>query len=288
MNSTAKPSWACSASQLIQQLLLHHHVQRRGRFVQDQQRRAQRQGDGDHRPLAHAARQLVGVTAGPRPGPAPPGHSGLGHPGAHLGAGTRLVRGDGVGDLGRHGQQRVERVHAALGDQRQPAGRAPPAARRSSSASRSRPSSSTRPPVITAGGSSRRGSAWARRGLAAARFAHQAETFARRDVERHAVHRPHRPVVQPVLHRQVARRAAREHPPRPMPGAAAIAPPGRRRAAPPSPAAAGRAARPPGDRPGSGAGGDAPARRRRCPAAPARSRPARRTGRRGRTSTTTR
>ena len=46
---------------LQQDLLLHHHVERGRRLVHDHQRRVERQGDGDHRPLPHAAGELVRV-----------------------------------------------------------------------------------------------------------------------------------------------------------------------------------------------------------------------------------
>ena len=45
----------------VEDLRLHGDVERRGRLVGEQQRRAAGQGDGDHHPLAHAAGQLVRV-----------------------------------------------------------------------------------------------------------------------------------------------------------------------------------------------------------------------------------
>ena len=45
----------------LQDLGLDGHVERRRRLVGDQQRRFQREAHRDHRPLAHAARELVRV-----------------------------------------------------------------------------------------------------------------------------------------------------------------------------------------------------------------------------------
>ena len=49
----------------VEDLRLHGDVERRGRLVGEQQLRPAGQGDGDHHPLAHAARQLVRVLAHP-------------------------------------------------------------------------------------------------------------------------------------------------------------------------------------------------------------------------------
>ena len=43
----------------VHDLGLHRHVERRGRFVGDQQVRLQGHGHGNHHALAHAARKLV-------------------------------------------------------------------------------------------------------------------------------------------------------------------------------------------------------------------------------------
>jgi hypothetical protein len=51
--------------QQLQDLRLHRDVQRRRRLVGQQQPRLARQRDGDHDPLAHAPRELVGIVAGP-------------------------------------------------------------------------------------------------------------------------------------------------------------------------------------------------------------------------------
>ena len=54
----------CSSSR-VEDLRLHGDVERGGRLVGEQQLRAAGEGDGDHHPLAHAARQLVRVLAHP-------------------------------------------------------------------------------------------------------------------------------------------------------------------------------------------------------------------------------
>ncbi len=40
---------------------LHHHIQRRGRLIADDDARLEQRRQGDRHPLAHAARQLVGI-----------------------------------------------------------------------------------------------------------------------------------------------------------------------------------------------------------------------------------
>ena len=49
----------------VEDLRLDRHVERRGRFVGDQQRGAAGQRHGDHHALAHAARELVRIGVGP-------------------------------------------------------------------------------------------------------------------------------------------------------------------------------------------------------------------------------
>ena len=50
-------------AQELQHLRLDRHVERGGRLVGDQQLRLERQAHGDHRPLLHAARELVRIFA---------------------------------------------------------------------------------------------------------------------------------------------------------------------------------------------------------------------------------
>src|SRR5699024_6053764 len=52
------------AAQVVEDLALHGHVERRGGLVRDQQLRAGRETDRDERTLTHAARELVRVLAG--------------------------------------------------------------------------------------------------------------------------------------------------------------------------------------------------------------------------------
>lgn len=59
------------AAQLVDQIQdapLHRDIQRAGGLVGDDQRRPQRDGDGDQHTLAHAARQLVRILARPQGG----------------------------------------------------------------------------------------------------------------------------------------------------------------------------------------------------------------------------
>jgi hypothetical protein len=59
------------AAQLVDQIQdapLHGDIQRAGGLVGDDQRRPQRDGDGDQHTLAHAARQLVRILAARRAG----------------------------------------------------------------------------------------------------------------------------------------------------------------------------------------------------------------------------
>ena len=161
MSSTAKPSCALQGQDLGQDLAGEDHVEGGRGLVQDEQPRPQGEGHGDHGPLAHASRQLVGVAFGGGPGQADLV--------AQVGGAGRAA-GRAIGSWARMASAiwRVtvssgfKRVHAALGDQ---AG-LPPAHRaqlsiRTGPADRAR-RSSTRPPAITAGGSSSRSRACAR------------------------------------------------------------------------------------------------------------------------------
>ena len=49
------------AQQQPQNLRLHRHIQRRGRFIGNQQVRLARHGNGDQDTLSHAARKLMGI-----------------------------------------------------------------------------------------------------------------------------------------------------------------------------------------------------------------------------------
>ena len=128
-------SWVTSASamppfchQLAQQredLRLHRHVERGGGFVGDQQLRFAGQRHGDHRPLTHAARQLVRIL---RQAPRHVVH-------AHLFEQLRralraptpahaAMRHQRLGDLVADAQMRRQRASADPGKSSRPRGRA--------------------------------------------------------------------------------------------------------------------------------------------------------------------
>ena len=110
---------ALQVAQQVEDLRLHGHVERGGRFVGDQQLRARRQRHRDHDALAHAAREFVRIgvepaarrrdlhlleqfeRALPRLGPAEPAA-----PAQHL------------GDLRADAHDRIERGHRLLEDHR--------------------------------------------------------------------------------------------------------------------------------------------------------------------------
>ena len=56
---------AVELRQQIEDLRLDRHVERRCRLIRDQHLRLERQGHRDHRPLAHAAGELVRVVTDP-------------------------------------------------------------------------------------------------------------------------------------------------------------------------------------------------------------------------------
>ena len=62
---TAVPNSSCRVLDHLEHLGLDGHVQRGGRLVGDQQLGVERHGHGDHRPLAHAAGELVRVVVDP-------------------------------------------------------------------------------------------------------------------------------------------------------------------------------------------------------------------------------
>ena len=75
---SAAPVSALQLAHQVQDLRLDGHVQRRRRFVRDQQRRVVGQRHRDHHPLPHAARKLVRVIVQPLLGRRDP------HPAQHL------------------------------------------------------------------------------------------------------------------------------------------------------------------------------------------------------------
>ncbi len=63
ISTSDRPSLRRRTFEELQDLGLDHHVEGRRRLVADDDRRVAGEGHRDHRPLAHAARQLVGIGA---------------------------------------------------------------------------------------------------------------------------------------------------------------------------------------------------------------------------------
>ncbi len=121
MNRIAVPWRVADLAQEVQHLGLDRDVERGGRLVGDQQLRLERETHGDHRPLLHAARELVRILAGallrlaqmdvreqlhrarPRRRPCAP-----------------TVDHVGLADLPVDAQHRIERAQRVLGDHRDP------------------------------------------------------------------------------------------------------------------------------------------------------------------------
>ena len=186
---------------------LHRHVQGGGRLVRDQQAGAAGDGHGDHHPLALAAGEAVGVFV----------HAQLRVLDPHLRqrldrlaagllvAEARAGEPDRLDDLVADGEHRVQRGHGLLEDHRDvPAAHLHPlllgqpqqVARRGVG-----PRVEAEQDLAVATLGEVRGQQADHRqggdGLAAARFAHQAEGLPRLDVEARPVHRPHRLPVGP-------------------------------------------------------------------------------------------
>ena len=98
-------------------LRLDGHVQRRGGFVSDQQKRIAHQRDGDDHALTHAAGKLVGVFLLALPGNADLLQDDL-HPLTDLCGGEFLgvVQVERLADLILHGEHRVQSGHGVLKD----------------------------------------------------------------------------------------------------------------------------------------------------------------------------
>ena len=104
------------ALEQLEDLGLDHDVEGGRRLVADDDRRVAGEGHRDHRPLAHAARQLVRDTPLPRFCGMPTSSSSS--PARLRACSSRLARGalDRLGDLVADPLDRVERVHRALED----------------------------------------------------------------------------------------------------------------------------------------------------------------------------
>ena len=99
---------------LLQDLPLHHHVQRRGRLVHDQQLGVEGHGDGDHQPLAHAAGELVRVIPQPARVDVDYLQQLLGTLDRLVAGQPRVVGDQHVAELLFHAQYGVERIHGGL------------------------------------------------------------------------------------------------------------------------------------------------------------------------------
>ena len=129
----AHPELARQPGQQLQDLGLDHHVQGGGRLVGHDHVRLAGQGQRDHGPLAHAAREGVRVLVRSVAGRCPTrSSSSSARCVAPRPSDGRLVDPDRLGHLVAHPAHRVERVHGALEDDRQPR----PAERRASRARR--------------------------------------------------------------------------------------------------------------------------------------------------------
>ena len=104
----------------VQELRLDDHVEGGGGLVGDDQVGPQRQGQGDHDPLAHAAGELVGVVVDPLDAEPEPLDELLGSiPGGRLGN-VRLVGHDRLGEVVDDLGERVQRGHRILEDHAEP------------------------------------------------------------------------------------------------------------------------------------------------------------------------
>ena len=100
----------------LQHLGLNGHVQGGGRLVGNEEPGFAGQGDGDHHPLLHAARELVGVVAVAGGGDAHHLHHVLGVLFRVLAGHLRVVGHDHLPNLVPYGHNRVEAGHGVLED----------------------------------------------------------------------------------------------------------------------------------------------------------------------------
>ena len=183
-------------AQEIEDLRLDGDVQRGGGLVGDQHARLARDGDGDHHPLPHAAREAVRVVA----------RAALGLRNADLveqldGAAPRgpaadaPVQPDGLGDLAADGEDRIERGHRLLEYHRQ-AGAADGTHLALGQPQQIAPLEAHVPADDPPGRRHEPHEGERSHRLAAARLADQAEHSAALERERHAVDRAHHSLLQ--------------------------------------------------------------------------------------------
>ena len=104
---------------LIEDLALHHHIQSRGGLVHDDQLGVERQRDGNDRALAHATTELVRKTAQSIRRDADQAYQLYRSLTPLASAHGRIVGAKRVSDLRLDVQDRIERIHRALKDDRQ-------------------------------------------------------------------------------------------------------------------------------------------------------------------------
>ena len=112
-----EPELVREVRQQLEDLRLHHDVERRRRLVGEQDARRARQGHRDRRTLAHSPRELVRVALRPRRRDAD-GLEQLPHAGRRLAAGREAVQLHRLGDLVSDALDGIEGVHGALEDHR--------------------------------------------------------------------------------------------------------------------------------------------------------------------------
>ena len=117
MKISAVPVRRAEVEQQIDDLRLDRDVERRGRLVGDQDLRLAGQGDGDHRALAHAARKLVRIFVDParRQRDADLGQC-VDRALARFLLAHATMGAQRLGDLLADGEHRIERAHRLLED----------------------------------------------------------------------------------------------------------------------------------------------------------------------------
>ena len=127
MRSRLRPRALAQPPEEQEDLELHGHVERRRGLVGHEERRAAGEGEGDHRALAHAAGQLVGVRAEDAVGVGQLDHlAQLAGPGAGRPAAEPVVARQQEAELVADGEHRVERLPVGLEDHGDPAAPDPP------------------------------------------------------------------------------------------------------------------------------------------------------------------